>query len=83
MGLFNKGSKSNYLIVCHTWHVHSISWDSEILVNVTNREAQAAASLMADRIRGSCRAADARAYRLPDMIYVVNQPVSSMGEVES
>ena len=60
------------MIVCHTWHVASYGFDHKVLIDATEREARAEASLLADSKRGSCRAAAGTAIPLPDTIQVVN-----------
>lgn len=44
--MFNK--KGKYLIVLHSYWMHHISWETKVIENVTKKEAQKEASLLAD-----------------------------------
>lgn len=68
--MFSK-KKSNWLIVCHTWHVSDMGFYDKLLVNASEQQAQAEAALFAEKYRGMCCAAKAKAFLLPDTIALV------------
>ena len=71
MGILD-GKKGNYLIVCHTYWMNHKQFESKMLVDVTKREAQGEASLMADERRDTFCSADAWVWHIPDTVMVVD-----------
>ncbi len=63
--------RNNWLIVCHTWHVDSKGFYEKLLMDATEKEAQAEAALFAEEHRGTCCSAKAKPFLLPDVITVI------------
>ena len=64
-------SKSNYLIVCHTWFMDSKGFHEKILVNVTSKEAKAEAAIMEKEHKDSFCKSEAKEFLIPNTIMVV------------
>ena len=62
--------KSNWLIVCHTWHVRSKGFYSKLLMDATEKDAKGQAALFAQSHEGNCCGASAEAFLLPDTVVI-------------
>lgn len=72
MNIFGR-KKGNYLIVCHCWFMDHKSWHEKLLLDVTEKEANAEAAVFEKEKRGDFNRSEAKAFLLPDTVVTVKE----------